>query len=760
MKRFPLIIFLIAFNALIESQDLNPLEISNLSDRDLELAKEQLNKLASSEGLIELEKPIVDESTVKNDDLKALDSNLVPDKKYGYDFFSSMPTTISAVGDLPLPNDYKISLRDQFTIILSGSKESIFDLEVKLDGTILFPELGSISVVNETLGEVRTKLENLIEQSYVGVKIDISIKELAAKKITIVGAVKTPGTYLVNPFSTITSALGFSGGISEIGTLRNIVLKRINGETFKFDLYKLLINGDRSDDITVEAGDVIIVGPAEQFINLSGQVKRPAIYEILVNESLNDLINYGLGFTDIANKNNLSLQILDTKSASIQELKTNDLASSINNVLSVNVNAYLNKNLTNVKVSGSIKEPGLYYLSEAETLKDLIENLEFVDVYPWLAVLEKFDEKKLVKSTILFSLKDPSTYESIKLVPNSTIYFANIFDRAFLNTALSSETLKLIRDYTLDLSHKENNYLLPIIGKFNVEELVEYLGLDMSDVEEEATYISPINDLIVKRNYFDMEFASSKYHTLSFRSPVNDIIKVKISGAIDFPGTYSLKSNSTLSDLYNLVGKFKNEAFLEGIILKRASVRDRQIQAIEQSRKNFNSYLLSTSLESEEDINISLLQSLFESIDESNLGRVSGNFGPQSEAANSSILFDNDEIIVPKNPNVINVLGEVFTPTTFEFNSGLSVEAAITFAGGYNASSDKSRVYVIKANGLVERKGRNIFQGKINLEPGDTVVVPRKVFVTNPVSRAIIPITTILSDLAFSAAAIESLSNN
>ena len=89
-----------------------------------------------------------------------------------------------------MPNDYKISLNDQFTIILSGSKEAIFDLNVNLDGSILFPELGSISVVGETFQEVKTKLRNLIEQSYIGVQIDLSLKSLSAKKITIVGAVK------------------------------------------------------------------------------------------------------------------------------------------------------------------------------------------------------------------------------------------------------------------------------------------------------------------------------------------------------------------------------------------------------------------------------------------------------------------------------------------------------------------------------------------------------------------------------------------
>ena len=118
-----------------------------------------------------------------------MDANKISGQKYGYDFFSTMPTSLT-VGDLPLPNDYKISLRDQFKIILSGSKDAIFNLNVKLDGTILFPELGSVPVVGLTFIEVKNKLSMMVEQSYIGVNIDVSLQNLSAKKITIVGAVK------------------------------------------------------------------------------------------------------------------------------------------------------------------------------------------------------------------------------------------------------------------------------------------------------------------------------------------------------------------------------------------------------------------------------------------------------------------------------------------------------------------------------------------------------------------------------------------
>ena len=521
MKKF-LAITLLPLTLLLSSnafgQEIDPSLLKNLSPAQIEMAKSQL---AGSKS-IEKPKPVVKESTKKVSN--ASDINNSSNKKYGYNYFSSTPTTISAVGDLPLPNEYKISLNDQLTIILSGSKEAIFDLNVNLDGTILFPELGSISVVGETFQEVKTKLKNLIEQSYIGVQIDLSLKNLSAKKITIVGAVKTPGTYLVNPFSTISSALGYSGGISEIGTLRNIRLIRTNGETHSFDLYKLLINGDRSDDVTIESGDVIVIDPAQQFINITGQVKRPAIYEVKKNETLDDLINFALGFTQLANKSNINLRLLDIKSSSVKNINVSNPESSLSDVLSVNVNTYVNKDIASVRVSGAIKEPGFYPISENETLDEVINRLEFVDVYPWLAVLEQFDDDNLVKSVTLFNLKDPNTYRSVKILPNSRLFFANIKSRAYGDVGEMAKNL--IADYDLRINHKQGTYTIPVFGRFDVKSFVDYLGLDMSDVEDEATYISPLDNIVIVDNYKNMQFFAKKYNTISFRSPVNDLISV------------------------------------------------------------------------------------------------------------------------------------------------------------------------------------------------------------------------------------------
>ncbi|MDC0587712.1 SLBB domain-containing protein [Gammaproteobacteria bacterium] len=755
MKNF-LVITLLSLTLLLTSnafgQEIDPSLLKNLSPAQIEMAKSQLSKSKS----IEKPKPTVKESTERAG--SGSDINKSSNKKYGYNYFSSTPTTITAVGDLPLPNEYKISLNDQFTIILSGSKEAIFDLNVNLDGTILFPELGSISVVGETFQEVKTKLKNLIDQSYIGVQIDLSLKNLSAKKITIVGAVKAPGTYLVNPFSTISSALGYSGGISEIGTLRNIRLIRTNGKSYSFDLYKLLINGDRSDDITIESGDVIVINPAQQFINITGQVKRPAIYEVREDETLDNLINFALGFTQTANKSNISLRVLDIKSSSIKNINVSNQESILSDVLSVNVNSYVSKDIASVRASGSIKEPGFYPISENETLEEVINRLEFIDVYPWLAVLEQFDDENLVKSVTLFNLQDANTYRSIKVLPNSRLFFANINSRTY--SGVSALARGLIADYDLRINHKQGTYTLPVFGRFDVKSFVDYLGLDMSDVEDEATYISPLDNIIIKDNYKNMQFTAKKYNTVSFRSPVNDLIRVTIGGAVDFPGTYTMNADSVINDLYELIGNFKSEAFLEGIIFTRQSVRNRQRQSIQKSREDLNKALLTSSQKGFNIGDINVITALSQTIEPENLGRIAGDFSPESLSSTNTILLDGDSIFVPRNPNTINILGEVLNPIAFEFNKTATVRSSINNAGGYQDYADKRKVYVIKANGLIERTNRNIFTRNVKLEPGDTIVVPRKIITNNPGIQALLPVTQILSDLAFSAAAIESLSNS
>lgn len=751
--------------------------LNNLSPEQIELAK---SELAKSDFKDETKPKTISESTIKVKRENEID---LSDKKFGYGYFSSAPTSISAQGDLPLPNDYRISLNDQFGIILSGSKKAIFDLNVNLDGTILFPELGSISVAGETLEQVKTKLENLVEQSYIGVQIDLSLKNLSAKKISIVGAVNTPGTYLVNPFTTISSALNYSGGISEIGSLRNINLRRSSGEVFTFDLYDLLINGNRKNDITIESGDVIVVGSADQFVHIIGEVNRPSIYEVIETDSLKDLVNFALGFSPKANTKNIKITKLRNDAAIETSVNAESMNSSLKNVLSVSVYSITSKEDSNITVLGAVKEPGLYNLAENNTLEELINNVDFVDIYPWLAILEQYDELGLVNSSILFNIDDVSTFKGINLLENSKVFFLDAESRTINDCSFelvidedaidedaidedknslfecpNKKSIKLVNDNSLKINHESNTYSMPLIGKFKLKRLVDLLGLDTSNIDNEVTYISPLEGFVVQQDYRLLEAQTGKFHTVNFKSRQNDLINVTILGAIDYPGTYTLNPGASLDDLYKLVGSFKEEAFFDAVIFKRESIKERQLESIEKNRELLKNRLAEMDNISPEKIQV--LTTLSTEINQDNLGRIAGNFNPTSKNTSNMILVNNDEIVIPYKSNTLSVFGEVLNPISFEYSDNINIRNAIENAGGTSQFSDTSRIYIIKANGLIEKPSRNLFTGNTNLNPGDTIVVPKKLPQENATLNALLPYTKVLSDLAFTAAALDNLSTN
>ncbi len=594
------------------SQVISPALLSQLSPEQIEAITSALNA-NSPDGFQEEPMPTVMDEDLSTDNANESNSSeidrLSPNEKYGYSyfssgFFSSVAKSKFPTGDLPLPNEYKISLRDELSIILSGTQSDTFNLRVKLDGSILFPEIGSISVAGKTLGEVQEILTSLVNQSFVGINVNVSIKNLSAKKISIVGAVNSPGTYLVNPFSTITSALEYSKGITEIGTLRKIKLIRVNGDIFYFDFYKLLIDGDRSKDISVEAGDVILIEPADQFVRLSGSIRRPAIYEIIEGEELKDLIKFGLGFQETT-PSDITLKMLDRKTRTFINKKVSDLSTDLSDVFSV-------------------------------------------DVYP--------------------------TYK-----------------RGFYNFYASEVT------------------------------------------------------------------------------PANDLINVYVSGAVNSPGTYTLESNTTLDELYRIIGEFKPEAFNDGIIFTRLSIREKQLESLRKFKLDLEAAKKSSSDTGADIGNINIIEALSESIDPKNLGRISGDFSPGSSSSSNIILKEGDSIIIPTKPYTINVFGEVLNPTAFEYSRRINVNQAINTAGGLKSYADKNRIYVIQANGIVKKQSRSIFTKvltlgifprNLKLEPGDTVVVPRRIVTRNNAIQALIPITQIISDLAFAASAIDNLNDN
>jgi len=310
---------------------------------------------------------------------------------YGHSFFCTSPTSISPIGDLPVPSDYILSLRDELEIIYIGDeKNRSFIRPVRLDGTIILPEIGLINVEGLTLSEAKEKINSKLSNSYIGISAAISIKSLSAKKILIVGAVKTPGAYLINPFTTISNSLAYAGGLESYASLRKINLIKANGKEYTFDLYDILLKGDRTKDIQLNSGDTILVNTTTNHVELRGSILRPMIYEYVEGETGEHLIEFALGPTRRTNLNTSLIELRNYLSGLEIKYVKPDAIKDLDNVVSITLFDYANSNeditskgglvksqeysnLIGVTLNGEFINPGQYLVKPGTSVADLYD---------------------------------------------------------------------------------------------------------------------------------------------------------------------------------------------------------------------------------------------------------------------------------------------------------------------------------------------------------------------------------------------------
>ena len=207
-------------------------------------------------------------------------------KPFGYDLFRATPTTFAPATDIPVPTEYVIGPGDTFEVLLIGAGGGRYRLVVGRDGVVDFPELGPIAVAGVRFDAARDLLEQRVAEQMIGMRASISMGALRSIQVFVLGEAESPGSYTVSGLSTITNALLVSGGAKTIGSLRNIQLKRGGQIVGRIDLYDLLLNGDTSADQRLQPGDVIFIPPVGPTVAISGEVRRPAIYEVREGERL------------------------------------------------------------------------------------------------------------------------------------------------------------------------------------------------------------------------------------------------------------------------------------------------------------------------------------------------------------------------------------------------------------------------------------------------------------------------------------------
>tara|TARA_B100001939_G_scaffold68658_1_gene57229 strand:- start:1046 stop:3340 length:2295 start_codon:yes stop_codon:yes gene_type:complete len=764
MKNIFLILTLFIYCFSLFSQEITTTQLEYIKDNPDIL--EQLNEDMASDSSPEIEgqdKSLDDVENI-NEQFKTQHESDV----FGFDYITKIPQSITSTSDLPVPNDYVLSLGDELKIILTGGKKDIFSVIVGLDGTILFPEIGVINVFGESLQDVKNKIKGLVEVSYVGTDVSIGIEKLAARKINIVGAVENPGTYIVNPFSTITSSLSYSGGFKEYASLRNIQLIR-DGDKLDFDLYDLLIYGNRTSDQNIQPGDTLRVQANSNFVSLEGEILRPQIYEYKRDDTYQDIVNFGLGLTNDADKNNLYVVQVSNGSRNTIKINLEDkIGDKIIEKLYVGSKVYASNN--NIFVDGAGVSKG-YVSSEIKNFAELLNALDFsTSIYPYYAVYDFQTSKGFSQTRKAFSLADPQTYKDFEVHNNSTIYF---FDRDFIlqmSEFLSTDS----NDEEFSTNEDENNLLdtvidsdviqfkapnndisIPVKGKITPKLLHEYFGVvDNVSIKNVAV----ITESESFSDSYSEIYNSEDIVAITLPKIQSDLITVTISGQILNPGTYKLSASTSLDELYTLAGGILDNSFNEGIFFSRQSVKENQEQAIVEARTVLVDSLLQKSATNERAIgDINAIIELADNLEPT--GRITGDFHPGTEFAKTFLLSDGDNIFIPALRNEVTVEGEVLNSTSFLYDESLSFDSYIDAAGGYSSYADKQAVFVIRANGIAIKIDRNIFSGNsIDIKAGDTIVVPRDLNQIDGLPLIQVA-TNIISNIAFSAASLNALKN-
>jgi polysaccharide biosynthesis/export protein len=354
-------------------------------------------------------------------------------KPFGYDFFQeSVVKVVTDRKDIPVPGDYTIGPGDEVKILLWGRVNANYSLVVDRNGNITIPQVGPIPVAGLTFEQMSKHLIKQSEQ-FVGANIDVTMGALKSMQIFVLGDVKRPGAYTIGSFATITDALLIAGGPAGIGTMRNIQLRRKDKIITTFDLYDLLLKGDKSKDTILQVGDVVFVPVAGPIVGIAGNVKRPAIYELKEKYDLNTLFELAGGIIPTAYTQQIQVErIVRNEKQIVVDIDDKQLMKAkdfhLQDVDLVKIFNIAEKETNVVFVNGNVKRPGKYEYKPGMRIRDLLKNqndlLEetFLD-YALLMRLEPPNfEKRHIPFSLATILSSGERTDNFELQPRDTIY--------------------------------------------------------------------------------------------------------------------------------------------------------------------------------------------------------------------------------------------------------------------------------------------------------------------------------------------------
>ena len=652
---------------------------------------------------------------------------------FGRNIFNTRNLTFEPSVNIATPPNYRLGPGDEVIIDIWGTSQNTIRQQISPDGTINIEKIGPVSLSGMTVSEANGYLKRVLGKTYSGLdapdgtlEIRLTLGNTRTIQINVMGEVVQPGTYALSSFSTVFHALYRAGGVSDIGSLRNVQVTR-NGKTVaKVDVYDFIMKGKTQDDIRLQEGDVIIVPAYEALVQISGNVKRPMKFEMKKNETLATLINYAGGFSADAYTRSLRVVRQNGEEYEINTVKEVDYSAyPMRNGDVVTAEAILNRFTNKLEVRGAVYRPGIYQLNgEINTVRALVNEAKGLtgDAFTNRAVLQR-EREDLTTEIISVDVRSimAGTSPDIPLQKNDILYIPSIHDLEDRgDVAIFGEVAK-----PDSYSYSDNMTLEDLIIRAGgLRESASTVRVDVSRriKDPKSTHstdsISQMFTFALKDGFVidgKQGFTLQPYDQVFVRrSPGYQAQQnVRVTGEVIFGGTYAMTTTEErLSDLVKKAGGATPKAYLRGAKLIRVAndeEKKRMRDVINLMNRQFGEAMMDS-------LGIRVEDTFSVGID---LEKAMAKPGSEYDL----VLREGDVLDVPKMNNTVKVNGAVMMPNTVGYLSDKNANYYLDQAGGYALNAKKSKKFVIYMNGQVARiKGRS----KDKIEPGCEIIVPSK----------------------------------
>lgn len=732
------------------------------------------------------------------DEYLGVDVTLDALKPFGYDLFANAPSTFSPSESMSVSNKYILGPGDSLDIMLFGKVNRTVSVEINREGFVDFPELGPLALAGLTYGEVKAMLKARIPAQIVGTQASVSMGTLRSIQVFVLGEAFQPGAYRVSSLSTITNALISSGGVSDIGSLRKIQLKRQGKLVTTLDLYALMLNGDISNDLQVQDSDVIFIPAVGGRVSIDGEVLRPAIYELIGDETAQNLVDLAGGFISKAFSKISKIDRVDSGFMTVFDVdlshqKGRDFILQPGDHLTIDAVAEIKRDI--VTTSGAVLHGGDYSWSEGLKISDIISTREELsldaDISIALLVRELGEgiDIEILKFSPTQIFEDKDSKDNLKLQSRDRIEFLSLYLNRSMQLKPYVDMLRLqagqSRKPEIVTSGGEVRFpgeypifknmtaidLALISGGLTESAYPKFAEISRVEIGSDAQVSSKII-----RTSLDIDdsalLVSSDF--IEYRSIPNYKSRPSINlyGEFKFPGKYHFGVGETLTSVIQRAGGFTEEAFINGSIFTRQSLKDREELEMERLSESLKDELaLNIVQQSEGDsdktvVDIEAQKTALASL--SSMDAVGRLVIPLNEimafSVSDLVLQEGDSLLIPKFNQEVTILGEVQRPTSYLFDLKLSQSDYILKSGGLTRAADSKGIYVVRANGeIVMNTNRWLkFGGTENdIQPGDSIIVPLDTNDNGVEGVALLAeVSQIIYQLSLGAAALSSFNIN